>query len=258
MVLLVPRVEVLQFLDFLLHNFASFGRQVLLLELEKQLVNFVHIVTVVYIELVALGSLALFVRNNLVIVVVLYFLENVPYGVSSLLLVQAVVGVGALHQLVDALHFLRQNLFESGKSLIEVVDLQHFLSLFSVFVPDHESNEEEQHHWLVARLVDLNGVVHQHPALGLREGRVHLHQFEAILFELVELFVSVGVFWQKLVLLQVIEEGDFANFDDLVVGRDDYLVDAESLHGLHAELGVVLHQVGNDLLLVDYLHDYSH
>ena len=125
MVLLVSWVQVLQLFDLLLNDFVCLSRQILLLKFQEQLVYFVHVVTVVDVELVwgtTLWYWRLLVRNNLIIIIILYLIENISNCIATLLLVQPIVRVSSLHQFMDSMHLVRQYLFKPSKALVKVVD----------------------------------------------------------------------------------------------------------------------------------------
>ena len=109
MVLLVSWVQVLQLFDLLLNDFVCLSRQILLLKFQEQLVYFVHVVTVVDVELVwgtTLWYWRLLVRNNLIIIIILYLIENISNCIATLLLVQPIVRVSSLHQFMDSMHLV--------------------------------------------------------------------------------------------------------------------------------------------------------
>lgn len=258
MVLLVSRIEILELSKLLLNNSVGLCWQVELLDLDKQLINFIQLVIAAEISWLSASASThrvLLEGHDLAVVIVLYFLEYVPNGIPALLLVEAIVGIGALHELLDPTHLLSEDLVEPSQPLVKAINLEHLLPLLSTLVPDDESDQEQKSDWLVLGLVDPDGVVHQHSALRFGQRGVHLHQLQPLLFEIGELVLTLRILRQRVILLHVVDESDFAHLDDLIIVSKDDFLDAESLHGLDAELGVVLDQVGDDLLLVNDLDE---
>ena len=62
--------------------------------------------------------------------------------------------------------------------------------------------------------------------------------------------ISVAIFRERFELGFIINNGDFANFDDLVFMCQNDLVDSKPLDGLNTKFSVILDQIGHDLLLV--------
>jgi len=209
MILLIPRIQILQFLHFLLHNFVGLLRQIELLKLQKELIDFVHIIIIIHAKfVVALLALILFEWNDLIIIViiVLNLFEDVPDGVSALLLVESIVRISPLHKLMHPLHLFHKYLLELLKPLFKAVDLEHLLSLFSIFVSDDKGNQEKKENWLVARLVNVNRMVHENAALRLGERGVHLNEFKTIFLELFQPFISRFTFWQLIILFLIVQK----------------------------------------------------
>jgi hypothetical protein len=177
--------------------------------LQKELIYFVHIIIIIHAKfVVALLALILFEWNDLIIIViiVLNLFEDVPDGVSALLLVESIVRISPLHKLMHPLHLFHKYLLELLKPLFKAVDLEHLLSLFSIFVSDDKGNQEKKENWLVARLVNVNRMVHENAALRLGERGVHLNELKTIFLELFQPFISRFTFWQLIILFLIVQK----------------------------------------------------
>ena len=246
MILLISWIQILQLSQLLLHNSVGLCGQIELLNFDKELIDFIQLVVAPKIAWLAAASSAhcMFLEGlDLAVVIVLYFLEYIANSIPSLFLVKAIVSVCPLHELLNSTHLFGEDLVEPSQPLVKAVDLKHLLPLLATLVPDDKSNQEQQGDWLVLRLVDSNGVIHEHSTLRFRQRGVHLHKLESFLFEFGQFIFSLAILWQRVILLHVVDEGDFAHFDDLVIVSKDNFLNAESLDGLNAELSVILYQV---------------
>lgn len=162
MIFLISGIKIFQLSKLLLNNPIGLCGQIELLDFDEELINFIQIIIASEISWLASSSThGIFLeRHDLIVVIVLYLFKDISNGISSLLLVKSVVSVRPLHELLNSVHFIGEYFVEPSQTLVEAINLQYLLSLFSALVSYDKCNQEQQSDWLVFSLVNADRVVH--------------------------------------------------------------------------------------------------